>query len=122
MAEIKFISADPGWSGAIVMLDSENNLTVDKMPQTIYDILDYFKGLDIAHDCLCTIEKVASMPGNGVKSVWRFSENATALKCSLYMNQISFQEVTPNTWMKKLGTAIPKDKKARKNKLKMLAQ
>ena len=122
MSEIKYMTIDPGWSGAIAMLDTQNNLRVDYMPETMYDILDYFKGIEIAADAVCLLEKVGSMPGNGVKSVWRFSENATSLKCGLYINNIPFKEVTPQSWMKKLGTAIPKDKKTRKNKLKMLAQ
>lgn len=126
MSEIKTISIDPGWSGAIAMCDRHGNVSVQKMPETIFDILEFFR--DLSCESLSSgehinvvMEKVGAMPRDGVKAVWRFSENVTALKCGLYMAGLGFSEVSPKAWQQKLGV-MPKDKKARKNKIKTLMQ
>lgn len=116
------IAIDPGWSGSIALVDDQFNVSVDKMPETIFDIINYFKELDCNENVVCIMEKVGAMPRDGRKALWRFSENVTTLKCALYMARISTAEVTPRVWQGKLGVVMPKEKKDRKNKIKALMQ
>ena len=121
MAAIKVIAIDVGWSGGVAFLDQLGNVAVEKCPPTIYEIMDYLTFLETTRDVVCYLEKVGCMPRDGVKAVWRFSENATALKCALYNARISVIEVPPKAWQKQLGV-LPKEKKDRKNKIKEIVQ
>ena len=56
----------------------------------------------------CAIEKVSSMPGQGVKSMFTFGENFGWIKGILDMGEISFQEIPPQKWKKEFS--LTKDK------------
>ena len=68
------------------------------------------------------IEKVHSFPGQGVRSVWTFAENFAYWKAIMATLKIPYIQVGPKMWQRYYSTAIPKDKKDRKNYLKQLAQ
>lgn len=66
----------------------------------------------------CIIEKVHSMPGQGVSSSFKFGGNYYGLRMALIGNKIPFDECSPQKWikyygMKKkiIGTLIDKDGK-----------
>ena len=69
----------------------------------------------------CVIEKVHSMPKQGVVSTFTFGKNYGQWLGILASNGVPYKEVTPQTWMKYYG-AMPKDKPKRKKYLKHLAQ
>jgi crossover junction endodeoxyribonuclease RuvC len=71
------------------------------------------------------IEKVHSMPKQGVASSFKFGRGYGGLRMALIAAGIPFEEVTPQAWQKAL--AIPKRSKTEtpvqwKNRLKALAQ
>jgi len=119
------MAIDPGWGGGIASYNTrDRDVEVHKSPDTIIGIVDLirtFRPNANIVETFAIIEKVHSMPGDGVRSVWRFAENTTAWKTALFSAGIPFKEVPPKTWMKQIG-GLPKDKKKRKNQLKLYAQ
>jgi len=124
MSQKIYIAIDPGWNGALALRAPDGTVTCTKSPDTIAGIVQLLKLLfpyGHSNDVTAIIEKVHSMPGDGVKSVWRFAENTTAWKASLVAAEIPFKEIRPQVWMKKMG-GLPKDKDKRKRRLKEIAQ
>jgi hypothetical protein len=142
MSSKTIIAIDPGVSGGIAIKDKDNHtVKVHKMPDTIYDLMnnfmigtydggyinsDFVKGYGHL-DFVCVIEQLnagsqAQGFRKGVKSIWKQSENYTALLCALYSGNIKTIEVAPSKWMSKLSGKRPKDYRERKKWLKQHAQ
>ena len=51
----------------------------------------------------CVIEKVHSMPGQGVSSTFKFGGNYFGLRMALIGNKIPFDECSPQKWLKYYG-------------------
>jgi len=101
---------DPGRTGAMAVLNSD---------MKIIDICDWFSA-DHVHDFieglrgLCDIdmiilEKVHSMPKQGVKSVWTFAENFGMWQGLITAHGLPYQIVPPKQWM--AGQITPSDHK-----------
>jgi len=115
------IGIDAGVNGGVAILDN-GQMEAHGCPDTVKDMSDLIK--DAKWDCLnmfCIIEKVHSMPKQGVRSVWTFGKNYGQWLGILAAHEIPYREIPPQTWMKFYG-AMPKDRKKRKNHLKHLAQ
>ena len=115
-----YIGIDPGKSGGVCFLNGDD-IRVCKCPATIHDMVNE---IEIANDigvCSAVVEKVHSMPGQGVRSVWTFTENYAHWCAILATLKVRYVLVPPYTWMKFYGS-MPKDKRKRKNYLKQLAQ
>ena len=120
------IAIDPGWSGGVAAMFQDKTVTVDKCPSTqseMVDILNEIKSIANTdnENVFAILEKVHSMPGNGVASTWKFAANYATWQTALIVLSIPFVEITPQKWMKLVG-GTPKDKKARKNYLKDYAK
>jgi len=128
-----FIGIDPGKSGglaAIECLKHKSRIEVVPMPATERDIDDWFKGQAFVAGnfyvpMFAIIEKVHSMPKQGVKSMFTFGMNYGGLRMALIANGIPFRESTPQEWMKAMGMPKKDTKKSNsvwKNQLKAKAQ
>ena len=120
-----YIGIDPGVSGGIACITCEELFTV-KCPETIADMNDKVEAIaklvaNTGYKAYAVIEAVHSMPGQGVASTFKFGMNYGQWLGILSANKISYTQATPQKWMKWLGS-MPKDKKARKNHIKHLAQ
>ena len=120
------IGIDVGKSGGVAIIDSikSKNAPIQavKCPETVKDmskVIEWHKWE--SRDMLCVIEKVHSMPKQGVKSMFTFGKNFGQWLGILTAFEIPYIEVTPQKWMKYYG-AMPKEKKERKTHLKHLAQ
>lgn len=116
---------DPGKSGGVAFIESETQYSSSKMPATERDIADLILSMKTAGVAKVFIEKVHSMPGQGVKSMFTFGQNYGLLRGILIAHQISFDEVTPRVWQKALGIsskAKTETSSQFKNRLKGKAQ
>lgn len=116
-----YIGIDPGQSGGIAILSNKNE--VIKMPSTEKDIWEWFDFHK--NNCFAIIEKVHSMPGQGVASTFKFGKGYGGLRMALIAAGIPFDEVTPRMWQKSLGItskAKTESKTEFKNRLKAKAQ
>ena len=117
-----FIGIDPGKSGGIAAITPGTSMAY-KCPGTVADMTNMLLNLcDLGNNPFCVIESVHSMPGQGVKSVFTFGYNYGNWIGILSALQLPYIQVTPIKWMKHYSSTRPKDKTARKNYLKHLAQ
>jgi len=109
------LGIDPGKTGALAFLDGRTLIDVVDMPpltghalgSAIADLVADFAPLEIGE---AWVEKVASMPRQGVRSVWTFAEGYGAILGALGVLRIPVRHVTPAAWKKAAG--IPADKNA----------
>lgn len=113
------IAIDPGLSGGIAWSDHNVRGDAVKMPDTPKGILNYLRYLKNIYEenpsadgCICYLEKVGSMPKQGVTSVWTFGEHYGTLQAILLCLEIPKKDVTPAVWQKAIGAtrpSVPKD-------------
>ena len=118
-----FIGIDPGISGGVAFIYNDTHY-VKKCPNTVSDMAEEIATLNqIGPDIpkYAIIERVHSMPGQGVASTFKFGTNYGQWLGILATLHIPYILVTPHKWMRHYGSR-PKDKKERKNHLKDLAQ
>jgi crossover junction endodeoxyribonuclease RuvC len=113
---MRVIGIDPGISGAIAMYDG-TNLIVEDVPtlqikkskgkgvKNIINITELaglfnflFAGADHAY-----VERVSSMPGQGVTSMFNFGDAFGTLKMGVAMVQIPLTLVSAVEWKSKMG-------------------
>ena len=96
-----YIGIDPGKKGALAIIDGEN---VSVIP---FDKDAYIQELKIAahQPCVCCLERVGAMPGQGVTSMFNFGYNAGGLDWCLSTLGIPFELVTPQKWKKEFGVS-----------------
>lgn len=119
-----FLGIDPGQSGGIARLNevSTSPVVAWSMPSTERDIWDLLRDATCLspQDSFCYIEKVHSMPKQGVVSSFKFGKNYGTLRMALVALSIPFDEVPPQTWMKYLGCMSGGDKNRTKAKAQQL--
>lgn len=120
-----FLGIDPGKSGGLAMLGPTGKpVFIAPMPETPRDMYQFFKN-EIKHPHLtfALIERVHSMPQNGVRASFTFGQMYGFAQYALVAAEIAYGDITPQKWMKsyELGTKSqnPKDWK---NRLKQRAQ
>jgi crossover junction endodeoxyribonuclease RuvC len=125
-----YVGIDPGQSGgiAVVAYDPNKNCfeltSAVPMPKTerdVYDGVEFCCNLSSA----AAVEKVHSMPQQGVASSFKFGMGYGFLRGCLIARGITMEEFTPQYWQKFLR--IPSRKKTEtksqfKNRLKAVAQ
>lgn len=103
-----YIGIDPGQAGGLVALFSSGKIEATPMPETELGIWQWFDSIR-RNNCHTVIEKVHSMPEQGVASSFKFGWGYGQLRMALIAAGIPFEEVMPKVWQKAL--AIPPKKK-----------
>ena len=107
------ISIDPGSNGGIVYNDCNSNLIVTKMPHTMTDIFDFFKGVKegLGDDAnlVCYLEDVGQgMPNQSSRATATFARHNGHLEMALYALGIRTIKMTPQKWQKALSLSNSK--------------
>ena len=111
-----YIGIDPGSSSgciAFIFIDEAGNIkgtdTIEFAKHTTKEWLDrldgctkgdFLKKFKCPPDCLAILEKVHTMPKQGVVSAGTFMRNVGHIEMALLALGIPFKEVTPQAWMK----------------------
>jgi len=120
------IGIDPGMGGGIAFIPDNNpaKAWVFKMPDTLADVWEVINewnlsidDCDSIHACL---EKVHSMPGQGVASSFKFGQGFGHLEMALTGSSIPFSYVTPQKWQKELQCLTGGDKNVSKARAQQL--
>ena len=114
MSPTRFIGIDPGYSGGIALITSRGAEAV-RMPDTERDTweqLEYW--VSGSAFTVAAIEKVHSMPKQGVASSFKFGTSYGGLRMALIASKVSFVLVTPQKWQKALGCLTKGDKNVTK--------
>ena len=115
----QFIGIDPGKSGGVAIITRNCQATAHKMPATERDISDLIDSCRQGN-VIAYIEKVHSMPRQGVKSTFTFGQNYGFLRGCLISYNIRFVDVRPNQWQKYLQCQTKGDKNVTKGKAQQL--
>lgn len=94
---MNYIGIDPGQSGGFAVLNNNGIVEVIKMPPTETDIWNWISS---NKNCFAVIEKVHSMPGQGVASTFKFGYGFGGLNMALVAAKIPFELISPRQWQK----------------------
>ena len=114
-----YIGIDPGKSGGIAWI-LDKDVEAVKMPATNRDLLDELKLIRDHNEAICMLEKVHSMPKQGVVSTFSFGKNVGHIEMALTAVEIPYDEVTPAKWQRALGCLSGGDKNVTKRKAQEL--
>lgn len=119
------IGIDPGCSGALVVLDRNNNVSAHlNMPTIKVGTKSRVNGAAVASflrdamhcdSCHAYLEQVGAMPGQGVSSMFTFGHAAGVVEGLLQGLGIPYTLVTPQAWKKRAGL-IGQDKDAARSR------
>lgn len=112
-----YIGIDPGQAGGLVAVKC-GKIDYCSMPETERDIWSLLCDWGSENSHYAVIEKVHSMPDQGVASSFKFGFGYGGLRMALIAAGIPFEEVDPRTWQKALGVA-PKKKEETKPQFKL---
>lgn len=119
------IGIDPGASGGIASLqpgqptDGAPEIETLKLTVTERDVSDFLGVRAYAH-AYAYIERVHSMPKQGVASSFKFGVSYGFLRGLLIGLEIPFEEVTPQRWQKAMGCLTHGDKNVSKARAQQL--
>ena len=118
------LGIDPGVGGGLAVIDINTHEVIDvtSMPETLTDISDFvekYKDADCAY-----IEKVHSMPKQGVASTFTFGQFYGYVQMAVTCHKIRCIDVLPTKWQQALGVKTMKDEgySEHKRRLKGKAQ
>ncbi len=112
-AEVCILGVDPGSSGAIAFyFPTYDRLTVEDMPVVGRDVDAATLAARIRQmlPTHAVVEQVASRPGQGVSSVFRFGVGYGVVLGVIAALEIPVHLVTPNRWKKACGLDSDKEK------------
>jgi len=101
--DMVYMGIDPGSTGAISVIHENKQEVYRHSKGTLYDMWDFISAVKKGGPCVAVLEKVHSMPGQGVASTFKFGQNYGMVKAFLVAARIPFTEVTPQSWMKFYG-------------------
>ena len=122
------IGIDPGASGGMAVFDASGGLKLYpfETPGDAVAVLQAMPACTVSQRVVAYLERVGSMPGQGVASTFKFGTNYGGWQWALQALGIGFQLVGPRTWQKALGVQPRKQKvepkSHHKRRLKDLAQ
>ena len=109
---MRILAIDPGQKGALAV----QGIFIEAIPMPLGGKeIDYPTVADMIRDWqpdLAVIEKVGSMPGQGVASTFTFGMGYGALFGILAALKIPTERVAPQTWKASVLKGTPKDKRA----------
>lgn len=123
-----YIGIDPGKSGAIAFIDDDHGVWSVKNKETPLDLAHALSdaiGLPLSNPdakiaAFAFIEKVHSMPGQGVASTFKFGESFGFLQGLLVALSIAHEFVTPVKWQTAMQCRTKGDKNVSKRKAQEL--
>ena len=113
-----WIGIDPGAQGGIAAILEGGDVLLVPISESIlavYQTLDFLK----MFQRFVTLEKVGSMPKQGVKSMFAFGRQVGHVELAIALTKVLCDEVIPQTWMKQVGLPLRsgETKGQRKNRL-----
>lgn len=125
---MRIIGIDPGAGGGIAVKDKNTPTKVYKMPKGMSEMRTFFKELQTGNDVIF-LEKVMMMrkdllEGGKAFGIAKMTKAYNEMKTILFMLDYLVYEVYPISWQSYLQLRVKgeKDKQARKNRYKSIAQ
>ncbi len=111
------VGIDPGWSGGIALLQMDGTFWEARSfaGKTEADIIEDVRALATGAPRIVYLERVHSMPGQGVSACFKFGWIYGLLR-GLVIGSSRVIDVTPQAWQKALGCLTKGDKNISKAK------
>ena len=100
-----YIGIDPGAKGALAVIQDNDAVVI---PFSKDDYIRYLTDIKQNYPCVCCIEAVHSISGQGIASSFKFGETYGWLLGMLESIGIPYQPITPQKWKKEFGLASDK--------------
>lgn len=115
------LGIDPGKTGGISFISNIHPFAIAHKVSNLTprDIVDLLMSRDPT-SAKCYIERVHSMPGQGVRSMFTFGQNFGTYIGILTALKIPFTYVSPGTWQRVMGCLSKGDKNVTKRKAQEL--
>lgn len=107
----------PTSSGAIVVWE-KSEVKICPMSSGRKELAEFLKPYANRTDVVCLLEKVASMPGQGVSSTFTFGTGYGFIQGLLFAMAIPYSDIMPKQWQVKYLPGKKMEKSVRKNALK----
>ena len=102
-----YIGIDPGAKGAMALLSDDNKPMIIPFDQERY--IETIWGLKCEDaECICCIEAVHSISGQGIASSFKFGQTYGWLLGMLDAIGIPYQPISPQKWKKEFGLTSDK--------------
>lgn len=101
-----YIGIDPGQKGGIAIIDKDG---AEAHPYSNDKLRDVCENV-YPKSCVCFVEKVASMPGQGVSSTFNFGQSFGYILGVLESHYIPYQLISPRKWKNHYGLDSDKSK------------
>lgn len=112
-----YIGIDPGASGGIGVATPLGDVAAHKMPDTPHELADLIRSYTLRNSLtkpFAVLERVASFPGQGVSSTFKFGANFGMIQGVLAAVGIPYELVSPGVWQKAMGCLTKGDKNVTK--------
>jgi len=113
------IGIDPGVSGGIATIGYEDVYAQSVKKFTPRDVVDHLSQFP-AKESMCYLERVHSMPKQGVRSTFSFGTNYGTYIGVLTALKMPFTYVSPGVWQRIMGCLSKGDKNVTKRKAQEL--
>jgi crossover junction endodeoxyribonuclease RuvC len=113
------IGIDPGISGGLAAILDKKALIQPVKKLTPRDIMEWLRMVP-REKSICYLERVHSMPKQGVRSTFTFGQNFGTYIGILTALKIPFTYVSPGTWQRVMGCLSKGDKNVTKRKAQEL--
>jgi crossover junction endodeoxyribonuclease RuvC len=115
-----FLGVDPGKSGAMAVIDADSipkgHIKLDETDADISTWLRSWRSLIR----FGSLEKVGSMPGQGVSSTFKFGRSFGFVQGLMVAWAVPFELITPSKWQGEIGCRSGGDKNVTKTKAQQL--
>lgn len=109
-----YLGIDPGADGAIAAVRVDGSLfSVCRLKETERDVWQWLEGV-ATQVSFAFLERVSSMPGQGVASSFKFGASFGMCRGFLVAAGVAFELVTPAKWQGKLSCRSGGDKRVTK--------
>lgn len=112
---MQYIGIDPGYSGAIALLDDDGCLEYVKLKETMHSICDWIWEHTLeAPRTRCVIEQVNAMPKQGVSSSFKFGRSFGQAEAIVVCHKWPYKLVRPAKWQQMMCCRSKGDKNVTK--------
>lgn len=113
MVESWFVGIDPGKSGAMAVIRRDKTTDIYDFDLDLYiEILKDIKEVSNLIPIYLGVEKVHSMPNQGVSSTFTFGQRLGEIEGVLKTIGFKYELIPPQVWQKSCGIPPKSDKKA----------
>ena len=103
-----YIGIDPGKNGGIALISDEKAIARTYSDKELIHICKFFTK-QFPEQCVCYLENVHAMPGQGVVSMFNFGQNFGFIQGVLSAFEIPYELVTPQKWKKEYSVTSDKN-------------